>query len=116
MQFTQEKRRAMETMCLAFGNPDLGDRSRDLGLCRAGSPRSAIAYPGARVYVRREATEEKGQTFSPARIDIIHFASTLNFNENEPLSSAILLAKAGKRRQARSERDLRMDLKANLVC
>src|SRR5262249_5849873 len=48
--------------------------------------------------------------------DIIHFASHAELNENEPLASAILLAKSDKADGRLEVREIfGMDLKANLV-
>jgi CHAT domain-containing protein len=115
MQFTQEKRRAMGNNVLAFGNPDLGDRSRDLDYAEQEAQEVQSAYPGASVYVRREATEERAKAFSPQN-DIIHFASHAELNENDPLSSAILLTKGGNEDGRLEVREIfGMNLKANLV-
>ncbi|MBM4261865.1 MAG: CHAT domain-containing protein [Deltaproteobacteria bacterium] len=67
------------------------------------------------MFVRKNATEEKSKTLSPNH-DIIHFATHAQLNENDPLSSAVLLAKDGKEDGRLEVREIfGMDLKANLV-
>jgi CHAT domain-containing protein len=73
------------------------------------------AYPDSVVYVKKEATEEKSKSLSPDH-DILHFATHAELNENDPLSSAVLLAKEGKEDGRLEVREIfGMDLKANLV-
>jgi CHAT domain-containing protein len=61
-------------------------------------------YPETAIYLDKEATEEKAKTLAPQN-DIIHFASHAELNENDPLSSAVLLAKSDKEDgRLRSER------------
>ena len=72
-------------------------------------------YPQSSVYLEKEATEEKAKTLSPQN-DIIHFASHAELNENDPLSSAILLAKSDKEDGRLEVREIfGMDLKASLI-
>jgi CHAT domain-containing protein len=50
------------------------------------------------------------------RYDVIHFATHAQLNEDDPLSSAVLLAKGGKEDGRLEVREIfGMDLKANLV-
>jgi len=73
------------------------------------------AYPESTVYLRKEATEEKSKRFSPNH-DLLHFATHAELNENDPLSSAVLLTKDGKEDGRLEVREIfGMDLKANLV-
>jgi len=72
-------------------------------------------YPQSTVYLEKEATEEKAKTLSPQN-DIIHFASHAELNENDPLASAILLAKSDKEDGRLEVREIfGMDLRASLV-
>jgi CHAT domain-containing protein len=72
-------------------------------------------YPQSTVLLKKEATEEKGKALSP-RHDILHFAAHAELKEDDPLSSAILLAKDGKEDGRLEVREIfGMDLKANLV-
>ena len=72
-------------------------------------------YPQASVYLEKEATEEKAKSLSPQN-DIIHFATHAELNENDPLSSAVLLARSDKEDGRLEVREIfRMDLKASLV-
>jgi CHAT domain-containing protein len=116
LQFTKEKRRAGKgDKVLALGNPDLGDPRMNLQFAELEAKEIQGLYPQSTVLLKREATEEKTKTFSPQN-DIIHFATHAELSEEDPLSSAILLAKAGKEDGRLEVREIfGMDLKANLV-
>ena len=115
LQFVKEKRKAGGEKVLAFGNPDLGDPEKNLEYAELEAEEVKAAYPESSVYVRKEATEEKSKTLSANR-DILHFATHAQLNEDDPLSSAVLLAKGGKEDGRLEVREIfGMDLKANLV-
>src|SRR5215813_12149893 len=115
LQFVKEKRKAGGEKVLAFGNPDLGDPEKNLEFAELEAKEVKAAYPESSVYIRKEATEEKSKTLSANR-DIIHFATHAELNEDDPLSSAVLLAKGGKEDGRLEVREIfGMDLKANLV-
>ena len=115
LQFVKEKRRAAGAKALAFGNPDLGDPEKNLEFAELEVQEVKAAYPESTVYLRKEATEEKSKALSPNH-DILHFATHAELNENDPLSSAVLLAREGKEDGRLEVREIfGMDLKANLV-
>ena len=115
LQFVKEKRRASGEKVLAFGNPDLGDPEKNLEFAELEAQEVKAAYPESTVYLRKEATEEKSKRFSPNH-DLLHFATHAELNENDPLSSAVLLTKDGKEDGRLEVREIfGMDLKANLV-
>ncbi len=115
LQFTKEKRRASGGKVLAFGNPDLGDPQKDLEFAELEAQEVKAVYPGSTVFLRKEATEEKAKGLSPSN-DILHFATHAELNEDDPLSSAVLLAKSDKEDGRLEVREIfGMDLKANLV-
>ena len=65
--------------------------------------------------MKKEASEEKSKSLSPS-YDVLHFATHAQLNEDDPLSSAVLLAKGGKEDGRLEVREIfGMDLKANLV-
>jgi CHAT domain-containing protein len=65
--------------------------------------------------LKKEATEEKSKTLSGDR-DILHFATHAELKQDDPLSSAILLAKEYKEDGRLEVREIfGMNLKANLV-
>jgi len=67
------------------------------------------------VYLKKEATEEKSKALSGDR-DILHFATHAELKQDDPLSSAVLLAKEDKEDGRLEVRGIfGMDLKANLV-
>jgi CHAT domain-containing protein len=124
MQFTQEKRKAKGELSsvlaqagkiLTLGNPDLGDPKMNLEFAEIEAKEIKNLYPQSSTYLEKEATEEKAKALSPQN-DIIHFASHAELNENDPLSSAVLLAKSGKEDGRLEVREIfGMDLKASLV-
>jgi CHAT domain-containing protein len=116
LQFTKEKRRSGKgDRVLALGNPDLGDPKMNLEFAELEAKEIQGLYPQSSVFLKQEATEEKGKTLSSQQ-DIIHFASHAELSENDPLSSAILLAKGGKEDGRLEVREIfGMDLHANLV-
>ena len=115
MQFTQEKRRAMGEKVLAFGNPELDDPKMALQFAEIEAGEIKKLYPQANVLLKKEATEEKAKTLSPQN-DIVHFASHAELNEDDPLASAIRLAKSDKEDGRLEVREIfGMDLKASLV-
>jgi CHAT domain-containing protein/Tfp pilus assembly protein PilF len=115
LQFVKEKRKAGGEKVLAFGNPDLGDPEKNLEYAELEAKEVKAAYPESSVYIGKEATEEKSKTLS-AKYDILHFATHAKLNEDDPLSSAVLLAKEDKEDGRLEVREIfGMDLKANLV-
>ena len=115
LQFVKEKRKAGGEKVLAFGNPDLGDSEKNLEYAELEAEEVKNIYPQSTVYVKKEASEEKSKSLSPT-YDILHFATHAQLNEDDPLSSAVLLAKKDKEDGRLEVREIfGMDLKANLV-
>jgi CHAT domain-containing protein len=115
LQFTTAKGEAKGERLLAFGNPYLGDLGKDLEFAEMEVRQVQRLYPQSTVFVRKEATEEKSKALSP-QYDILHFAAHAELREDDPLSSAILLAKDGTEDGRLEVREIfEMDLKANLV-
>lgn len=115
LQFVREKRKARGEKVLALGNPDLGDLSMNLRFAEREVREIQRLYPQTTVLVRQEATEEKGKSLSPP-YDIIHFATHAELMEDNPLSTAILLASEGKEDGRLEVKEIfQMDLKAGLV-
>jgi CHAT domain-containing protein len=115
MQFTQEKRRAMGERVLALGNPDLDDPAMNLRFAEREAKEIQALYPQSTLLLKRDATEDKAKGLSPQN-DIIHFATHAELSEDDPLASAILLAKNDKEDGRLEVREIfGMDLKANLI-
>jgi CHAT domain-containing protein len=115
LQFVKEKKKAAAEKVLAFGNPDLGDPEKNLEYAELEAEEVKNVYPQSTVYVKKEASEEKSKSLSPS-YDILHFATHAQLNEDDPLSSAVLLAKEDKEDGRLEVREIfGMDLKANLV-
>jgi CHAT domain-containing protein len=115
LQFVKDKKRAGGEKVLAFGNPDLGDAKMNLEFAGIEAKEIKSLYPQSSIYLAKEATEERAKSLSP-QSDIIHFASHAELNEDDPLSSAVLLAKSDKEDGRLEVREIfGMDLKARLV-
>jgi CHAT domain-containing protein len=124
MQFTQEKRKAKGELTkilaeggkvLTFGNPDLDDPAMALQFAGIEAKEIKSLYPQSTIYLEKEATEERAKALV-GNSDIIHFASHAELNEDDPLASAIRLAKSDKEDGRLEVREIfGMDLKASLV-
>jgi CHAT domain-containing protein/TPR repeat protein len=115
LQFVKEKRKASGEKVLAFGNPDLGDPEKNLEFAELEAEEVKNVYPQATVFVKKEASEEKSKSLSPT-YDILHFATHAQLDEDDPLSSAVLLAREDKEDGRLEVREIfGMELKANLV-
>jgi CHAT domain-containing protein len=116
LQFAKEKRRAGKgDKVLALGNPDLGDPKMNLQFAELEAKEIQGLYPQSTVLLKRDATEDKAKILS-SQNDIIHFATHAELNEDDPLSSAILLVKDRKEDGRLEVREIfGMNLQANLV-
>ena len=95
MQFTKEKRRASRETVLAVGNPNLGDEAYNLRFAEREAKEISQVYSKSVVFLKEQATKSKAISLSPNN-DILHFAVHAEFNEADPVSSALLLAREGK--------------------
>ena len=77
---------------LVFGNPDLGDSRYDLVYAQNEAIAVAGTQPRSKVLLRADATETAFKKYG-GDFNFIHFATHGQFNADEPLSSALLLAK-----------------------
>jgi len=91
MQYLTEKKSGAPGGVLAFGNPDLRNPEHDLAFAQKEAVEVAKIWPGSKVYVRREATEEALYK-NGANFKFIHFATHGQFSPEAPLQSALLLA------------------------
>jgi CHAT domain-containing protein len=115
MQFTHAKRRAMAEKALVLGNPSLGDEAYNLRFAEREAKEVASVYPQSAVYLRAEANKPRALSLSP-KYDMLHFAVHAEFNEEDPMSSALLLAVEGKEDgRLKVEEIFSLDLKTSLV-
>jgi len=114
LKYLPSKRTGASGPAVALGNPELGP---ELTLRFAEREVQAVAdaLPGARVYVRSQATEHEAKALAPTA-SVLHFATHAVLDEKDPLASALLLV-SGDGEDGRLEvRELfRMDLHARLV-
>lgn len=80
---------------LAFGNPDLDDPKFDLNFAQQEALEVAKTLPKSRALIRKEATKTALKDFGPG-FRYVHFATHGQFNANDPLASALLLARTDK--------------------
>jgi len=99
---------------LALGNPDVGS-ALNLRYAEREARVVGDTYPGATVLVRGAATEARVKALAGGA-GMLHFATHAELNENEPMSSALLLT-PGEGEDGRLEvRELfGLDLHARLV-
>jgi len=99
---------------LVVGNPDLG---ADLALSWAEREARMVGQrePGATVLVRADATEVEVKKVLES-VGLVHFATHGELNENDPLSSAVLLVPGGGEDGRLEVREVfGLDLHARLV-
>lgn len=77
---------------LAFGNPDLGNPELDLKFAQQEALEVAKTFSDSRALIRKEATKAALKELGPG-FRYVHFATHGQFNANEPLASALLLAR-----------------------
>ena len=115
LQFTTAKRKTKGEKVPAFGNPDLGDPNKNLQFAEFEANQVRVLYPESTVLLRHEATKLKAKDLS-SHYDILHFAAHAELKGDDPLSSAILLAKDGGDEGRLEVREVfGMDLNASLV-
>jgi CHAT domain-containing protein len=115
MQFTHEKRRAGGERAMVMGNPNLGDEAYNLRFAEREAKEVASVYPQSAVYLRAEASKPRAVSLSP-NYDMLHFAVHAELNEEDPMSSALLLAAEGKDDgRLRVGEIFSLDLKTNMV-
>src|SRR5438445_10899593 len=114
LKYLPSKGTAASGPAVALGNPELGPELA-VRLAEREVRAVADALPGARVYVRGQATEHEAKALAPTA-SVLHFATHAVLDEKDPLASALLLV-AGDGEDGRLEvRELfRMDLNARLV-
>jgi len=116
MKFTIAKRNAARgNKILAIGNPDLEGAKKKLRFAEAEAKEVGKLYQQTKVLLKNEATEEAIKSLSP-KYDVLHFAAHTELSEDDPLSSAILLAKDGKDDGRLTVKEIfEMELNADLV-
>ena len=115
MQFTREKRRASRESALVMGNPSLGDPAYNLRFAEREAKEVAVVYPKSAVYLKEEASKPRAISAGP-NFEMLHFAVHAEFNEEDPLSTALLLAAEGKEDgRLRVGEIFSLNLKADMV-
>jgi len=100
---------------LVLGNPDLGDAKLDLSGAEKEAASIGRIFSGSTVLTRKRATESAVKQYGP-QFQILHFASHGVFDNDHPLSSAILLAPDNQNDGRLTVSELyAMDLNAELI-
>jgi CHAT domain-containing protein/lipopolysaccharide biosynthesis regulator YciM len=115
LQFVKAKRKVIGQKVLAFGNPSFDSSKADLPMSELEAHEIRKIYPESTIFARSEASEAKIKSVG-RNYDVLHFATHAELNRDDPLSSAVLLAK-GEKEDGRLEvkEIFRMDLNASLV-
>jgi CHAT domain-containing protein len=115
MQFTQGKRRALGNKVLAFGNPATNNSVKELKFAEQETAQLKKLFPATTLFRRNEATKTKVKSLAHD-YDILHFAAHTELKQDDPLSSAVLLAKSNSDNGRLEVRDIfALDLNASLV-
>jgi CHAT domain-containing protein len=115
LRFTTEKKKKAGEEFLAFGNPDLGDPAYDLAYAESEVKEIAKLYQKADVFIRKDATKIKARELSGGS-SILHFATHGEFNEKDPLKSALRLTRTREDDGKLSTGDIfTMNINASLV-
>lgn len=115
LQFTAGKRKSGREKILAVGNPKSSNPAVELRAAEFETRSVARLYRGSRTLLREKATEEKIKELS-AGYDVLHFAAHGELRDDDPLSSAILLANDGKEDGRLEVREIfQMSINADLV-
>ena len=115
IQFTKAKRKPVGQKVLAFGNPSFDSAKVNLPMSELETDAIRRLYPQSVAFVKGEASEEKVKALSQD-YEVIHFAAHAELSKEDPLSSAVLLARGGKEDGRLEVREIfGMDLKASLV-
>jgi CHAT domain-containing protein/predicted negative regulator of RcsB-dependent stress response len=114
LRYLSDKGVGASARALVVGNPDLG---ADLALPWAEREARMVGQrePGATVLVRGDATEVEAKRLLES-VGLVHFATHGELNENDPLSSAVLLVPGGGEDGRLEVREVfGLDLHARLV-
>jgi CHAT domain-containing protein len=115
LKYLGDKGAAAGAATLAIGNPDLGPGLELRFAEREARVVAAERGPAATVLVRGEATEARAKALLGAA-GIVHFATHGELSEDDPLSSALLLAPGGGEDGRLEVREvLGLDMHARLV-
>jgi CHAT domain-containing protein len=115
LQFVREKRKLQSDRVLAFGNPELTSDRENLRYAELEIAEVAKTFPRSAVFSKKDATESRFKTLA-RDYDIIHFATHSELDEENPLSSRILLTQSGFEDGKLEVREIfEMELKAGLV-
>jgi CHAT domain-containing protein len=115
LRYLRADKSAKTGQILAFGNPDLGDPKLDLNFAQQEALEVTKTLPDSRALLRQDATKAAFREFG-AQFKYLHFATHGQFNADEPLASALMLARAGKEDGRLTVSDLySLSLDADLV-
>lgn len=115
LQFLKKSTKGDNPKILAFGNPDLNDKTLDLPAAEKEVEMIKALFPTTTIFKRNKATEAIAKELTKD-YDIIHFASHGEFIPTAPLASCVRLS-PGKGEDGRLEASeiFDMDIDAELV-
>jgi CHAT domain-containing protein/Flp pilus assembly protein TadD len=114
LQFVKEKRQPVGQRILAFGNPTF-DAKADLPMSELEANEIRRLYSQTTIFVKSAASEANVKS-AARNYDVLHFATHAELRRDDPLSSAVLLAKSEKEDGRLEVREIfGMSLNASLV-
>jgi CHAT domain-containing protein/tetratricopeptide (TPR) repeat protein len=115
LRYLRADKSAKTGQILAFGNPDLGDPKLDLNFAQQEALDVTKTRPDSKALLRQDATKTAFREFG-AQFKYLHFATHGQFNADEPLASALMLARKDKEDGRLTVSDLySLSLDADLV-
>ena len=115
LQFLKKSAKKDSLKILAFGNPDLNDKTLDLPAAEKEVEMIKGLFPATTIFKRKKATEDIAKELSKD-YDIIHFASHGEYIPTAPLASCVRLSPGnGEDGRLEASEIFDMDIKAELV-
>lgn len=115
LRYLRADKSAKTGQILAFGNPDLGDPKFDLSFAQQEALDVTKTLPDSKALLRQDATKAAFKEFG-AQFKYLHFATHGQFNADEPLASALMLARKDQEDGRLTVSDLySLNLDADLV-
>ena len=115
IQFLKKSAKKDSLKILAFGNPDLNDKTLDLPAAEKEVEMIKAIFPATTIFKRKKATEDIAKELTKD-YDIIHFASHGEYIPTAPLASCIRLSPGnGEDGRLEASEIFDMDIEAVLV-
>jgi CHAT domain-containing protein len=115
LRFVKAKRKPAGQKVLAFSNPSFDASKADLPMSELEANEIRRLYPQSTILAKSDASEAKIKS-AAQNYDVLHFAAHAELSKDDPLSSAVLLAKSDEEDGRLEVREIfGMNLDASLV-